>query len=817
MNACLGPRFLCRRGMIVPGLQFVLICSALLRAPARVDLRTALKAHSPGAPVTVEAWVHARRVMTSSVAFLTLGDGEASHDLQVLLKRTHVDSPPALFKQSVRLAAPGARLAISGHMKMHERGWPILVCEDVTLLRCAPLPATVRLLLRAARANVPADEASAALLLSIRDTRPPTTDLWATVASRDPSISSSTRVQETQQPPLPDEGDDAAVDGIVSALLKAAPAGARAAAAGRRPPRPEAARERGVASLLSPEGRDAARAAIEAAGGAAGAAAALEFALANGVSDGADHRMMLVEGEVRGRRRLSDGFVTVDLYDAAVIATHPTDARGDDLPGDSETTTIRCVLHDSLGPATAHSALAGSGARLRVAGVYPPAGAADEADGSVLLASGVRLLRSSHELKAVRALLDGIADGVYASDEGVAALRVDGCAAIPSSILAEDAGVADAFRATLLSEGASERSWRASALHRALLAERAARLSNGLQQRDHQQEALQALEKLRARFPLTAHVLQPEEETPSPAFPRGKDVANHAATVTDEQGVQSEPKRRVRRRRPSGELSRGRDGSFWRSKKRPQLLLMAEIVADLIDTHPRWGTNPDTSAAVQSEPLQIIDIGGSKGYLAQHLAERFGALVNVSVVDIDAQRIAGGEARAQGRGALPNLHFLAGDASELSRRGVLNGVDLVLGLHACGGLSDLIIAHAVRHGAAFAVCTCCFLSNRRLEVPVPSGETLPRDTWLDVEAAGISSASELHEVLRAAEQQADPQTAELGAHSINALRAQTAQMHWATHNAGSLHVELRKFDSKFSARNFVIVGRPAWGNGATPT
>ena len=167
---------------------------------------------------------------------------------------------------------------------------------------------------------------------------------------------------------------------------------------------------------------------------------------------------------------------------------------------------------------------------------------------------------------------------------------------------------------------------------------------------------------------------------------------------------------------------------------------------------------------------------------------------------------------------MPNLHFLAGDASELSRRGVLNGVDLVLGLHACGGLSDLIIAHAVRHRAAFVVCTCCFLSNRRLEVPVPSGATLPRDTWLDVEAAGISSASELHEVLRAAEQQADPRTAELGAHSINALRAQAAQRHWATHNARSLlHVELRKFDSKFSARNFVIIGRPAWGNGATPT
>ena len=34
-----------------------------------------------------------------------------------------------------------------------------------------------------------------------------------------------------------------------------------------------------------------------------------------------------------------------------------------------------------------------------------------------------------------------------------------------------------------------------------------------------------------------------------------------------------------------------------------------------------------------------------------------------------------------------------------------------LGLHACGGLSDAIIDAALRRGAAFCVCTCCFASN----------------------------------------------------------------------------------------------------------
>ena len=75
--------------------------------------------------------------MSSSVAFLTLGDGTTSHDVQVLLKKAHVPPP---FKQAVQLCAPGSRLRLHGVMKTHERGWPVLVCERMTLLRCSPQP-----------------------------------------------------------------------------------------------------------------------------------------------------------------------------------------------------------------------------------------------------------------------------------------------------------------------------------------------------------------------------------------------------------------------------------------------------------------------------------------------------------------------------------------------------------------------------------------------------------------------------------------------------------------------------------------------------
>jgi len=51
------------------------------------------------------------------------------------------------------------------------------------------------------------------------------------------------------------------------------------------------------------------------------------------------------------------------------------------------------------------------------------------------------------------------------------------------------------------------------------------------------------------------------------------------------------------------------------------------------------------------------------------------------------------------------------------------GVDLVVALHACGSLSDVAMAQAVRHQAGFLVCPCCYLANQNLRVPVPSASS----------------------------------------------------------------------------------------------
>ena len=150
-------------------------------------------------------------------------------------------------------------------------------------------------------------------------------------------------------------------------------------------------------------------------------------------------------------------------------------------------------------------------------------------------------------------------------------------------------------------------------------------------------------------------------------------------------------------------------------------------------------------------------------------------------------------------------------------------VDVVAGLHACGGLSDLIVAHAVSQGAAFAVCTCCYLSNRGMRVPAPrapadgashapGGTYVPRDAWLGL------PARELHALLRAAELQGRPDAAREAAHTVNATRAHAAERDWTArweHRRGGgvphrLRSRLVEFDPKFSPRSCVVLGEPVW-------
>ena len=73
-----------------------------------------------------------------------------------------------------------------------------------------------------------------------------------------------------------------------------------------------------------------------------------------------------------------------------------------------------------------------------------------------------------------------------------------------------------------------------------------------------------------------------------------------------------------------------------KQKKRPQLLIMGQILQGLLDA----------TAAPPGRPYHVLDIGGAKGLLAQYVAARFGpSLVNVTVVDVNLRAILSGRAR----------------------------------------------------------------------------------------------------------------------------------------------------------------------------
>ena len=177
-----------------------------------------------------------------------------------------------------------------------------------------------------------------------------------------------------------------------------------------------------------------------------------------------DGGIIMVEGEVRGRRRLSDGLWSVDL---SGIPFPPT-------LGEKQRMPLRCILHDSdfgladctCGPL--YGALLCSGARARLAGVWAPG--VDEA--AALLVIGARLLRCSHQRKPVEHLLRLVASGELDALEGMHAVQ-----ALPkggTSPRNEDA--ARAFRTALMHESVSERGWRAAAIHRTLLERRSERM-----------------------------------------------------------------------------------------------------------------------------------------------------------------------------------------------------------------------------------------------------------------------------------------------------------------------------------------------------
>lgn len=314
--------------------------------------------------------------------------------------------------------------------------------------------------------------------------------------------------------------------------------------------------------------------------------------------------------------------------------------------------------------------------------------------------------------------------------------------------------------------GVTERQWKATELSRQLQNEnsRMGTFSEDMQR------ILNALSQLRDEFPL-------EQTQPS-----------------DSLDLQLDPL--PTRRKVSPDIRKSSDGSRWRRKKRPQLDWMIDQIQQVCESHPDFG----------SRPLNILDIGGGRGHLANYLASTLGQeAAQVYVIDIDSSTVRNGQTDAKRRN-LDNIQFGIGDASKQASVDSLlsdgSKYDVIVALHACGGLSDVALGHAVANQASFVITPCCFRSNPHLKVLQQASD---EDDFQLVKPSQFLGLTDEDMILLAssAELQGDMEISGKAIHTLCAVRAKAVKKQHST----LASVNIKTFPIRYSTRNFCLVGK----------
>ncbi|VEU38526.1 unnamed protein product [Pseudo-nitzschia multistriata] len=247
---------------------------------------------------------------------------------------------------------------------------------------------------------------------------------------------------------------------------------------------------------------------------------------------------------------------------------------------------------------------------------------------------------------------------------------------------------------------------------------------------------------------------------------------------------------------------RGMPGSKWQIKKKPQLEWMSRQIQMVLESHPDF----------KKRELTILDIGGGKGQLANHLGTKLGQHVRVHVVDICQGAVMNGKKKAK-RLDLP-VDFQFADASNSNLLDAVDA-DVVVALHACGHLSDVALNHAIHRRAGFVIVPCCFNSNPHLMIPVSKKNTLTKvQDWLGLPPGDWSALKLLAEV------QDNIPLASEAIGIICAIRAQAAKNKMAmekkddsNESAASRVVDqdreitIKSFPIQYSTRNTVLIGK----------
>jgi hypothetical protein len=314
--------------------------------------------------------------------------------------------------------------------------------------------------------------------------------------------------------------------------------------------------------------------------------------------------------------------------------------------------------------------------------------------------------------------------------------------------------------------GVTERQWKATELSRRLQDEKS---RMGTYSED-MQRIINSLSLLRDEFPL--------KETQPP----------------DSMELQLDPI--PLRRKVTPEIRKSSDGSRWRRKKRPQLDWMVDQIQQVCESHPDFG----------SRPINILDIGGGRGHLANYLASVLGQeAARVYVIDIDSSTVRNGQMDAKRRN-LSNIQFGIGDASQQSSLDTLlpNGskYDVIVALHACGGLSDVALGHAVANQASFVITPCCFRSNPQLKVLQRHPDEDHFELVTPSQFLGMTD-KDMISLASSAELQGDMEISGKAIHTLCAVRAKAVK----NQHSKLADVSIKTFPLCFSTRNFCLVGK----------
>ena len=345
-----------------------------------------------------------------------------------------------------------------------------------------------------------------------------------------------------------------------------------------------------------------------------------------------------------------------------------------------------------------------------------------------LFINQLRLLRVRADPSCILRLLRAVSEGDLVPGEAEGALQCDKEELEALLLLSEEHPAAARAQAALVSR-------RLSGKTAGWTRERRPRI------RREDRELLESYGPRAARWPL-------RDEGPGPRLDLGP--ADPALNLPN-----SEDKRRRR---------------YIEERKRPQIEWLIEQIRKL--ARERGGAF-----------RTILDIGGGRGDLALAMAHCFPE-ARVRVLDANADSLLAGEARAAEAG-LENVTFTVQDVESATAGEWAAEAELLVGLHACGGLSDALLRLALGANASFLICTCCFAGNGHLCRP---------GQW------PFEPAEEKAVLCRLAES-IDRDVATPAQHAVNAGRLQAAVV-----QAPELRAGVLAFPREFSPRNLVLRG-----------